>query len=140
MMFWQGTAGNDIYDATHRNDLATINMPSYYMDRWTGEGSSNSFPRLVQGNSSNWVSSDLYVSDGSYLRLKNLELGYTIPESLTRKAFISRLRLYVSGENLLTFTKYHGFDPEISTTTSLGVDYGIYPQSRVWRIGLNLTF
>ena len=140
MMFWQGTAGNDIYDATHRNDLATINMPSYYLDRWTGEGTSNSFPRLVQGNSSNWVSSDLYVSDGSYLRLKNLELGYTIPESITRKAFISRLRFYVSGENLLTFTKYHGFDPEISTTTSLGVDYGIYPQSRVWRIGLNLTF
>ena len=140
MMFWQGTAGNDIYDATHRNDLATINMPSYYLDRWTGEGTSNSFPRLVQGNSSNWVSSDLYVSDGSYLRLKNLELGYTIPEILTRKAFISRLRFYVSGENLLTFTKYHGFDPEISTTTSLGVDYGIYPQSRVWRIGLNLTF
>ena len=140
MMFWQGTAGNDIYDATHRNDLATINMPTYYLDRWTGEGTSNTFPRLVQGNSSNWVSSDLYVSDGSYLRLKNIELGYTVPESLTRRAFISRLRLYVAAENLLTFTKYHGFDPEISTTTSLGVDYGIYPQSRVWRVGLNLTF
>ena len=140
MMFWQGTQGNDIYDATHRNDLATINMPTYYMDRWTGEGTSNTFPRLVQGNSSNWVSSDLYVSDGSYLRLKNIELGYTIPENITKLAFINRLRLYVAAENLLTFTKYHGFDPEISTTTSLGVDYGIYPQSRVWRVGLNVTF
>ena len=140
MMFWQGTQGNDIYDATHRNDLATINMPTYYLGRWTGEGSSNSFPRLEQGNSSNWVSSDLYVYDGSYLRLKNIELGYTIPEYLSKKAFISRLRFYVSAENLATFTKYHGFDPEISTTTSLGVDYGIYPQSRIWRVGVNVTF
>ena len=140
MMFWQGTAGNDIYDATHRNDLATINMPTYYLSRWTGEGTSNSFPRLEQGNSSNWVSSDLYVSDGSYLRLKNIELGYTLPENLTRKALISRLRFYVSAENLITWTKYHGFDPEISTTTSNGIDYGIYPQARVWRVGLNLTF
>jgi TonB-linked SusC/RagA family outer membrane protein len=140
MMFWQGTQGNDIYDATHRNDLATINMPTYYLGRWTGEGSSNSFPRLEQGNSSNWVSSDLYVYDGSYLRLKNIELGYTIPEYLSKKAFISRLRFYVSAENLATFTKYHGFDPEISTETSLGVDYGIYPQSRIWRVGVNVTF
>ena len=140
MMFWQGTAGNDIYDATHRNDLATINMPTYYLDRWHGEGTSNTFPRLVQGNSSNWVSSDIYVSDGSYVRLKNIELGYTIPENLTKYVFINRLRLYVAAENLLTFTKYHGFDPEISTTTSLGVDYGIYPQSRVWRVGVNVTF
>jgi hypothetical protein len=115
-------------------------MPTYYLGRWTGEGSSNSFPRLEQGNSSNWVSSDLYVYDGSYLRLKNIELGYTIPEYLSKKAFISRLRFYVSAENLATFTKYHGFDPEISTTTSLGVDYGIYPQSRIWRVGVNVTF
>ena len=140
-MMWQGTAGNDIYDATRRTDIATSNLPSWMLNRWTGEGTSNRIPRFVQGDNVNWQSSDLYVYDGSYLRLKNIQLGYTLPAALTQKVFISSLRFYVAAENLFTFTKYHGFDPEISSGgTSLGIDYGVYPQARVWTIGASISF
>ena len=140
-MFWQGTAGNDIYDATMRVDRRNLNLPSWMLDRWTGEGTSNEIPRFVIGNNSNLVSSDLYVHSGSYLRLKNISLGYTLPQDITKRFFVSNLRVYVMAENLLTFTKYHGYDPEISAgATSLGVDYGVYPQARTWTIGFNLGF
>ena len=140
-MLWQGTIGNDIYDATRRTDITYTNLPAYMLNRWTGEGTSNRIPRFVIGDSVNWVSSDLMVYDGSYARLKNIQLGYTFPERLTKKAFISTLRLFASAENLLTFTKYHGFDPEIASGgTSLGIDYGVYPQARTFSFGINVAF
>nr|WP_087880224.1 TonB-dependent receptor [Dysgonomonas macrotermitis] len=150
-MMWQGTIGNDIFDATRRTDIKSSNLPSWMLNRWTGEGTSNKYPRFVLGDNTNWQSSDLYVYDGSYLRLKNIQLGYTLPNSLTRKFFVSSLRLYVAAENLLTFTKYHGFDPEISSGsnssigsadggTSLGIDRGVYPQARTFTVGVNLSF
>lgn len=141
MMFWQGTAGNDIFDATMRVDKTGQNLPSWMLDRWTGEGTSNSVPRFVFGNTTNLVSSDMYVNDASYLRLKNISLGYTLPQNITRKFFVDSLRFYVMAENLITFTKYHGYDPEISSGgTSLGVDWGCYPQARTWTIGFNIGF
>lgn len=140
-MMWQGTAGNDIFDATRRTDISASNLPSWMLERWTGEGTSNRIPHFVLGDNVNWQSSDLYVYNGSYLRLKNIQLGYTLPQRITSKAFISSLRVYVAAENLLTFTQYHGFDPEISSGgTSLGIDYGVYPQARVFTVGLNLNF
>ena len=85
--------------------------------------------------------SDLYIVDGSYLRLKNISLGYTLPRNLTRQISIERLRFFVMAENLVTWTKYWGFDPEISSGgKSLGIDKGVYPQARIWTVGLNLTF
>lgn len=140
-MMWQGTIGNDVFDATRRTDITSSNMPSWILNRWTGEGTSNKYPRYVQGDNVNWQSSDLYIYDGSYLRLKNMQLGYTLPGNLTRKYFVSSLRLFVAAENLLTITKYHGFDPEISSGgTSLGVDRGVYPQARLFTVGVNLAF
>lgn len=141
-MVFQGTIGNDIYDATRRTDLKYINLPSYMWGRWTGEGTSNSTPRFSwSDDNGNWLSSDLYVKDGSYMRLKNMQIGYTLPNSITKKALISSLRLYVAAENLLTFTKYEGFDPEISSGgTSIGVDRGCYPQARTFTFGVNLNF
>lgn len=140
-IFFQGAAGNDIFDATRRIDALASNLPSYMLNRWTGEGTSNTMPRFVQADPYNWQSSDLMVYDGSYFRLKNIQLGYTLPEKITRKAFISKFRVYVAAENLMTWTKYHGFDPEISSGgTSLGIDYGVYPQARVWTVGCNLSF
>ena len=140
-MLWQGTAGNDVLDLTRRIDISQSNLPAYMLGRWTGEGTSNRIPRYVRGDSVNWQLSDLYVYDGSYGRLKTLQLGYTLPEKLTKKVLVSSLRLYVSAENLLTLTKYHGYDPEISSGgTSLGIDYGVYPQPRTFRVGLNLKF
>ncbi len=140
-MLWQGTAGNDILDLTRRVDISQSNLPAYMLNRWTGEGTSNRIPRFVRGDSVNWRLSDLYVYDGSYARLKNLQIGYTLPAELVKKCLISSLRVYVSAENLLTLTKYHGYDPEISSGgTSLGLDYGVYPQPRTFRVGLNLKF
>jgi TonB-linked outer membrane protein, SusC/RagA family len=141
-MVFQGTIGNQIYDATRRTDLKYINLPSYMWGRWTGEGTSNSTPRFSwSDNNGNWLSSDLFVKNGDYLRLKNMQLGYTLPQAFTKKVLISSLRLYVSAENLLTFTKYEGFDPEISSGgTSIGIDRGCYPQARTFTFGLNLKF
>ncbi|MDO4497024.1 MAG: TonB-dependent receptor [Bacteroidales bacterium] len=141
MMFWQGTQGNDIFDATRRLDLNAINLPGWMLGRWTGEGTSNKYPIYILGDATNWKCSDLYIHDGSYVRLKNIELGYTIPQNITKKAFISRLRAYVAAENLLTFTKYYGYDPEISSAgTSSGMDFGVYPQPRTFKVGVNVTF
>lgn len=141
-MMWQGTQGNDIFDATRRLDIPYMNLPAYMLNRWTGEGTSTTIPRFTfTDENNNWLSSDLYVKDGSYMRLKNLQIGYVLPQSLTKKMLINSLRLFVSAENLLTFTKYEGFDPEISSGgTSLGVDRGVYPQARVFTMGLNLNF
>lgn len=141
-MMWQGVSGCDVFDATRRIDIATTNLPSWMLSRWTGEGSSSKYPIFIIGDTSdNWLSSDLYVHDASYLRLKNIELGYTLPQNITRRVFIEKLRIYVAAENLFTFTEYWGYDPEISSGgTSLGVDYGVYPQARVWKIGFNLSF
>ena len=137
--------GGSIYDASHRADYPLVNMQTYMLDRWRGPGSSNRLPRLTAeadgGKNQNWRSSDLMVYDGSFLRLRNLTLGYTLPENWTRKVLISKLRLYVNAENLLTLTAYHGLDPEISSGgTSLGIDKGVYPQARTLSAGINLSF
>lgn len=139
---FQGVAGCDIYDGTRRIDLKRVNLPAYMMDRWHGEGTSNRIPRMNDADQNgNWLSSDLYLFDGSYLRLKNIQLGYTLPQSLIRKVFINNLRFYVSAENLLTITSYPGLDPEIASGgTSLGVDRGVYPQSRIISFGVNVAF
>lgn len=142
-MFWQGSLGNDIFDFSQRGDIPAMNRPSWILDRWTGEGTSNSIPRMTNQNSNrNWRSSDLYIKDGSYARLKNIQLGYSLPSSLLQKAAISRLRVFVSAENLVTITDYDGFDPEIASGgyTTIGIDRGIYPQSRTIIIGANITF
>lgn len=138
---FQGTWGNDIFDATRRTDALASNLPSWMLGRWTGEGTSNRIPRFVRGDSRNWQSSDLLVYDGDYFRLKNIVLSYTLPTDLTRRVSVQNFRVYVSAENLFTCTKYHGFDPEISSGgTSLGIDYGVYPQPRIWTVGFNIQF
>ena len=86
--------------------------------------------------------SDYFLEDGSYLRIKNLQLGYDFCNRLIKSDVISQLRLYVSVQNLMTLTRYSGLDPEIgsSNATLNGIDQGFYPQARVWTVGLNLKF
>ena len=142
-LFFQGTIGNDIYDFSQRGDIPAMNRPDWILERWIGEGTSNRIPRMTASNpNGNWASSDLYVKDGSYLRLKTAQLGYTLPAVWTRKASVQKLRVFVSGENLFTVTKYDGFDPEIASGgyTTIGIDRGIYPQARTISIGANLSF
>ena len=142
-LFFQGTAGNDVFDFSQRGDIQAMNRPSWMLDRWIGEGTSNKIPRMTAVNPNrNWRSSDLYIKDGSYVRLKTIQLGYSLPTSLLEKASLQRLRLFVTAENLFTFTSYDGFDPEIAAGDyfNIGVDKGIYPQSRTISVGANLTF
>ncbi|NLX81524.1 MAG: SusC/RagA family TonB-linked outer membrane protein, partial [Proteiniphilum sp.] len=142
-MFFQGTIGNDIFDFAQRGDIPAANRPAWVLDRWHGEGTSNRIPRMTSANpNSNWRSSDLFIKDGSYMRLKSAQLGYTLPARLTNKISVQRLRVYISADNLLTFTKYDGFDPEIASGgyTTIGIDRGIYPQARTISLGANITF
>ena len=142
-MFFQGTIGNDIFDYSMRGDIPAMNRPAWILDRWTGEGTSNRLPRMTNANpNGNWASSDLYIKDGSYLRLKNIQLGYTLPNAISRSVSIQKFRVYVAAENLLTFTSYDGFDPEIASGgyTTIGIDRGIYPQARTISLGANITF
>ncbi len=139
-IFTQGVAGNEIFKATRRFDLQGANLTSDALGRWTGEGTSNTYPRLVQNdpNQNFSRSSDFYVESGGFFRIKTFQLGYTLPQTLTQKASIDKLRLYVSANNLLTITKYTGLDPEIGGG-SFGIDRGLYPQPRFFVFGVNLT-
>lgn len=143
-MFWYGAFGQDIYSGTRRYDLPMSNWESSVLDRWTGEGTSNSQPRvtIADPNQNYFRVSDFYVHDGSFVRLKNITLGYTLPKSISKRAKLAKLRLYVSSTNLLTITKYQGSDPEIGAKGSLdvGIDRNIYPQSRSFIFGLNIGF
>jgi TonB-linked SusC/RagA family outer membrane protein len=137
----QGVAGNQIFNATRRFDLPTSNYSTAILNRWTGEGTSNKIPRLTLNDTNENYSrvSSLFIEDGSYFRIKTLQVGYTLPNKLTQKAGINKIRFYVMANNLLTITKYTGFDPEIGGG-SYGVDRGFYPQARTYFAGINVGF
>ncbi|WNB17069.1 SusC/RagA family TonB-linked outer membrane protein [Marivirga arenosa] len=118
------------------------NQLDYVLERWTRPGSSNTVPRVTTGLTQNTVFSDFFVEDGSFVRLRNLQLGYTLPQAWTNPAKISNVRLYLSANNLLTITKYMGFDPDVGSPSpfSAGIDNGIYPQARVIMGGVSLNF
>jgi TonB-linked outer membrane protein, SusC/RagA family len=142
-----GVAGNKIVQS-YRSPGQYANWTSDIMSRWHGEGTSNTMPRLTQ-NSSNWVEfSDLYVHDGSYLRISNIQLGYDLGRLMKLKN-LSKFRVYVAAENLITFTKYSGMDPEVGASAydasgvysfGQGVDNGFYPHPRIYMAGVNITF
>ncbi len=141
-MLFTGAIGQEILDVTRRTDCRYVNLPEEFINRWHGEGTSNSMPRFTwTNNNDNYRISDLYVHNGDYARIKNIQVGYTLPQTLTKKFLVSRLRLYVAAENLLTLTSYKGLDPELGgDERSNGIDRGYYPQARTYTVGLNLTF
>ena len=142
-MFWYAALGQEIFRATRRYDMNFTNYTSEWLDRWTGPGTSNHFPRVtfVDDNVNMKTVSDFFIEDGSFVRLRNTSLGYTLPKSLTEPVKISRVRFYVSAENLVTLTPYKGYDPEIGGGVfSNGIDRGIYPQARTILGGVNITF
>lgn len=140
VIFGQGVAGNQIFNGLRRLDVPGANWTSDALDRWTGVGTSNTYPRLVLGDpNKNFANpSTFHLSNGSYVRIKTVQVGYTIPRELSRKAGIQRIRIYAGSNNLLTFTKYSGFDPEIGGS-SYGIDRGFYPQARSFMAGINVT-
>ncbi|PWL24516.1 MAG: TonB-dependent receptor [Fluviicola sp. XM-24bin1] len=116
------------------------NQLDYVIDRWTGPGTSNVHPRLTTGPTRNTEFSSYYVEDGDFLRVRNLQIGYSLPSAWINKANIDRVRIYVSVNNLWTFTRYQGYDPDVGSGSvlSAGVDYGIYPQARTFIGGLQI--
>lgn len=137
-LFFQGVYGNEIYNQVRvrtegRGEEATLSTKM--RDVWTKDNIDGSIPNPY-GYSNNYATSSRFVENGSYFRLKNMQIGYTLPKQITSKVGINRLRFYVSASNLFTITKYTGYDPEVGN----GVDYGNYPQSRTIMVGANLNF
>ena len=143
VLFGLGAAGNKIWQGLRRLDIAQANYQTKALGRWTGPGTSNDFPRLVDGDPNGNFSkpSAFYLESGAYFRIKNLQIGYTLPQHLMSHFGLQKVRIYVSGYNLLTFTKYDGYDPEIGGgTTNYGIDQGFYPQARTYLAGLSIGF
>ena len=142
---FQFSYGNDVYNATRMQATQSrderMNQLAEVAGRWTPDNASNTVP-----SAKGYVKGDLYsryIEDGSFLRLKNVTLGYTLPRKWTRKVFVERLRLYVSAQNLFCLTKYTGYDPEVSMSSSPmmpGLDWAAYPKSRVFTAGLEIQF
>ena len=137
-LFFQGVYGNEIYNALRirtEGNGNTATLSRVMKDVWTTTNTEGSIPN-PKGSARNQYDSNRFIESGAYLRLKNLQIGYTLPASLTEKAGISRCRFYLQGSNLLTLTRYTGYDPEVGG----GVDYGNYPQARTVMVGVNMNF
>ncbi|PIB36211.1 SusC/RagA family TonB-linked outer membrane protein [Reichenbachiella sp. 5M10] len=142
ILFAQGQAGNQIMMGFNRTDRPTANKPAFfYDDMWTGEGSTNSWFRPNTSDNIAY-SSDMMVFDGSYVRIRQMQLGYTLPNSVSEKIKVNNVRFYVSMDNFFTFTKYPGMDPEAGSgnDNSQGVDRGYYPVPRTVIGGLTFSF
>src|SRR5690606_2258120 len=142
LIFGQGASGNKIFQGLRRLDITNANWHNKILGRWTGEGSSNERPRatLADPNQNYSKPSDFYLEDGAYLRIKTLQLGYTLPTTLTGKIGVRKIRAYVSSNNLFTLTSYTGYDPEVGGGSDVwGIDTGVYPQARSFLFGLNLS-
>ncbi|MCF6243156.1 MAG: TonB-dependent receptor [Bacteroidales bacterium] len=146
-IFLQGVYGNDIFNAT-RIETESMNdfksQQATVLNRWKNPGDITDMPAATLGEKYNSELSTRFIEDGSYLRVKSLTLSYTLPQSVIGRLKLSKLRFYVTGENLYTFTKYSGYDPEVNAfggdNLAQGIDFGTYPQSRNIIFGLNLSF
>ena len=143
---FQFNYGNDVYNATRLYASQTQDQRSNLMaevaDRWTATNASNKVPAW-----DGYIKNEIYsrfIEDGSFLRLKNLTVGYTFPQQWTRKFYVSKLRLYFTAQNLFVVTGYSGYDPEVSMRASNpmtpSLDWGAYPKSKVYTFGIDLTF
>jgi hypothetical protein len=133
--------GNDVFDANRiwtEGMSSARNQTTAVEQRWTGEGTSNSMPRAVFGDpNGNSRASNRYIEDGSYLRLKELTVGYALPSGFSRRINASTARVYLAAQNLLTLTGYNGFDPEVGIN---GIDNNVYPVTRTISVGVDLAF
>lgn len=137
----QGQVGNKIFNGKDVVRPDPYNFEQYVFERWTGEGTSNTVPKPSFGGY-NYTPSDFFVLDGSFVRLRNITIGYTIPERITSMIRLTSVRCYIKGTNLYTLTKYTGYTPEIggNDVLSNGIDNGVYPIPSVYSVGLNINF
>ncbi|MBK8555555.1 MAG: TonB-dependent receptor [Lewinellaceae bacterium] len=138
-----GVTGNKVYNAKKSFRFSVYNWEkSSYTDRWTPTNTAGSVPRITNGGT-NYRVSDYFIEDGSFIRLRSMVLGYTLPTALMQRAKINKLRFYVSGNNLWTSQQYSGYSPEFGndgTPYEVGFDNGGYPIAKSWQFGLEMTF
>ena len=117
------------------------NFESVYLDRWHGEGTSNTEPRVTTSGI-NYEFSERFLEDGDFLRLRTIQIGYTLPQSVLRKVNFSNLRVYVSATNPYTWQRFSGFTPELynANVFDVGIDTGTYPIAKTFLAGINLSF
>jgi TonB-linked SusC/RagA family outer membrane protein len=143
-VFCTGAQGNDIFNCINRSDIPSYNKMKevFYDNRWTAQNTSGTVPRAGATNMDKYQISDALVYDGSYFKVKQIQLGYTLPRRWVNRAAIQNVRLYASLDDFFTFTKYPGFDPEAaaSSTAGMGVDKGAYPCSKKVVLGFNIEF
>jgi TonB-linked SusC/RagA family outer membrane protein len=142
IVFGSGSYGNDVfagYDRTSRMKANTLK--EFYDGRWTTTGDHAKYARSNPGSYDKYLKSSKFVFDGSYFKIKQIQLGYSLPKNLLKKVYLSNLRLYCSLDDFFTFTKYPGFDPEFTSIGSaMGLDMGSYPSSKKVVFGLNVVF
>ena len=145
-VFLYGVSGNQVFNGIRDYAAPLSNYTTEILGRWHGEGTSNHLPRMTMGDDANqnWTrSSDLFVKDASFLRVRSINLGYDFKKGLFPRLPLQQLRLYVSGSNLFTFTKYKGMDPEVGYGPypwASGIDVGTYPQPKTVIVGVNARF
>jgi TonB-linked SusC/RagA family outer membrane protein len=144
-LFFVGVGGSKIYNADRMQGLDasySFNLYAEENERWHGPGTSNTVPRVSIDNANrNFRPSDLFVEKGDFLRLKNMTLGYNVPKTAISKLKMTQARVYITGQNIITFTKYSGMNPELGyVEKQLNVDYAQYPLARTWTIGATLSF
>ncbi|MCD8209083.1 MAG: TonB-dependent receptor [Bacteroidales bacterium] len=143
-IFGTGAGGNKIWNCFTRMDYAAQNRPKeiWYTDRWTPTNTSGSVPRANANNMDKYQDSDALIYNGSYFKIKQIQLGYTFPSKWMNKIRVNNFRIYVSLDDFFTITSYPGFDPEssASSTSGMGIDKGAYPNARKVVFGLNLEF
>jgi len=152
-VFFQGAYGQKILSVLNR-DIEGFYRPfnvteRYFKNHWTGEGSTNQYPRASwDASGNNTQISSRFLESGSYTRLKNVQIGYTLPKAVAGKYGLSSMRIYFSGTNLFTWTKYSGMDPEMSVSNNStsdgdkanGIDWGTYPAAKSYNVGVNISF
>lgn len=146
-LFFLGSAKVDIYNADRMQGIDPtypFNMYAETINRWHGEGTSNTIPRMTtERENLNHRTSDMFVESGAFFRLKNVTVGYTLPSSVTEALHVSKARFYFTGQNVFVITNYSGMDPELGLVQGnyqINVDYAQYPQARTWTIGAQLSF
>lgn len=139
---FQGVAGVDVYNANLGLRYGTENFSQdFYNKRWHGSGTSNTYPSANIGGGQNYRSNSFYVENGSYFRVRNVQLGYTFPKSIMDRIKLNKLRVYVNAQNALNLFSYRGFSPEIGGgPTRAGVDVNVYPLYATYTFGVNVTF
>jgi TonB-linked SusC/RagA family outer membrane protein len=138
----QGVAGVDIYNANLGYRFGNENFTKEFFDnRWTGQGSTNTYPSAKLGGATNYLPNDFYVESGAYIRLRNIQLGYSLPTQLVSKWKMRKLRVFANAQNALNLFGYRGFSPEVGgTPTNAGMDVNVYPLFATYNMGVNVTF